>query len=184
MSKKLSEARRFAKTKHRGLKRKDGITPSLRHLSQVVRRLERMGINDSDTLSAGWLHDVIEDTDVTYDRIQKRFGRNVAEMVVAVSKDNRLPKKKRDAQYVKQLKNCSFGAKLIKLGDIVANLSDLERSNYSSAKKIDAVKQKIRYLRAIRPGISSKKSKIPRLESIEDELNERLEFYGQKRFSF
>lgn len=184
MIKKLSEARKFAKMKHRGLKRKDGITPSLRHLSQVVKRLERMGVNDSDILSAGWLHDVIEDTDITYDEIQKRFGRNVAEMVVAVSKDNRLPKKKRDAQYVRQLKNCSFGAKLIKLGDIVANLADLERSNYSSAKKADAVKQKVRYLRVIKPRISARKTRIPGLESIEDELNEHLQFYGQNRFSF
>ncbi len=184
MSKKLSEAIQFAKTKHRGMKRKDGITPSLRHLKQVVKRLEKMGVKDPDILIAGWLHDVIEDTDVTYDGIKKRFGKKVAEMVVAVSKDNRLPRKQRDIQYVNQLRRSSFGAKLIKLGDIVANLADLERSNYSKSKKVDAVKQKIRYLKAIRLDIKSKSSQVPNLELIEDELNDRLEFYGQKRFHF
>ncbi len=196
-SKKLSLSKRaeeFARKKHHGLKRKDGITPSIRHLKQVVERLEKMGITkqqrqrgrrrDEHILCAGWLHDVIEDTDVTYDTIQKKFGRDVAEMVVAVSKDNRLSKKKRDEQYIAQLKRCSFGAKAVKLADIVANLADLEKSNYSRKKKVDAVKQKVRYLRAIKPGIASKRSHLAGLEEIENELNDLLEFYKQKRFYF
>lgn len=184
MNKKLSAAEEFARMKHRGLKRKDGITPSIRHLSQVVKRLERMGVTEPDILSAAWLHDVVEDTDVTYDGIKNRFGRRVAEIVVAVSKDNRLPKRQRERQYISQLRRASFGAKLVKLGDIVANLADLEKSNYSRAKKIDAVRQKVRYLKAIRNGIRSRRQQVPDIGAIEDELNGLLEFYGQKRFGF
>lgn len=178
---KVKEAKYLAKIKHAHLTRKDGKTPSWKHLLQVAKRLELMGIRDDDLLSAGWLHDVIEDTDVTYDYIKDRFGKKTADIVSWLSKDNRLFRQKREMQYKVQLSDAPFDAKIVKLADIAANLADLENSTYSTEEKKQQVSQKIKYLRLIKPDLIKKKRRIPGLQNIGNELNTILEFYGMKK---
>ena len=48
-----------------------------------------MKVTIVEIICAGWLHDTIEDTDTDFDAIKDRFGKNVAEIVVSVTKDNR-----------------------------------------------------------------------------------------------
>ena len=181
---KVSLAREFARKKHLHQFRKDGKTPYFNHLEQVVKRLKKLGINDEDILCAGWLHDTIEDTNTDHDDIQEQFGKRVADIVSLVTKDNRLPKIMREKKYLVQLKNARWEAKIIKLGDIIANIDDLKNSNYTKAKKINQIKNKILYLETIKPEIISKKSKFAGLAGIEQELNDLLASYGQGKISF
>jgi len=125
----VKNAELFAKKKHSGMTRKDG-TPHSEHLEAVVNRLKSLGVIDEDILCAGWLHDTIEDTDTSFDDLFEQFGRRVAVLVSSLSKDTSLPKKQKEKAYAKQLKESSFDAKLIKLCDISANLSDLKKYNY------------------------------------------------------
>ena len=81
-------------------------------------------ITNVEIICAGWLHDTIEDTDTDFDTIKDRFGKNVAEIVVSVTKDNRLPKKQREMKYAKDLKSSNSKAKLVKIADILANVND------------------------------------------------------------
>jgi len=83
-----------------------------------------MKVTDEDIICAGWLHDTIEDTDTDYDMIKNLFGKRVADIVVSVTKDNRLPRKQREAKYVKDLKSSNAKAKLVKIADILANVND------------------------------------------------------------
>ena len=78
--------------------------PYFSHLKDVVKNLKKMKVTNKDTICAAWLHDTIEDTDTDFDSIKDRFGKNVAEIVVSVTKDNRLPKKQREIKYAKDLK--------------------------------------------------------------------------------
>jgi (p)ppGpp synthase/HD superfamily hydrolase len=57
-----------------------------------VARLKNIGITDEDVLSAGWLHDIIGNTETLFDEVDQRFGSKVAVLVLAVSKDRSLPR--------------------------------------------------------------------------------------------
>jgi len=131
----VKNAELFAKKKHSGMMRKDGITPYSKHLQDVVNRLKSLGVIDEELLCTGWLHDTIEDTDTSFDDLFEQFGRRVAVLVFSLSKDMSMTKKKREQVYVKQLKEASFDAKLVKLCDISANLSDLKNYDASKSKK-------------------------------------------------
>ena len=120
----ITQARSFAKRKHLGQLRKNGKTTTFSHLKDVVRNLKKMKVTDEEIICAAWLHDTIEDTDTDYDSIKDRFGKNIAEIVVSVTKDNRLAKKQREIKYVKDLKTSSAKAKLVKIADILANVND------------------------------------------------------------
>jgi hypothetical protein len=69
---------------------------------------------------------------------------------------------------------------VVKLADILANISDLKNSGFSKKEKIDHVKQKRKYLDAIHSGIILNKSKIPNLIQTVHILNSVLESYGQR----
>ena len=121
---KITQARNFAKRKHAGQLRKNGKTTTVSHLQDVVKNLKKMKVTNEDIICAGWLHDTIEDTDTDYDMIKELFGKSVADIVVSVTKDNRLPKKQREAKYAKDLRASNVKAKLVKIADILANVND------------------------------------------------------------
>lgn len=171
---KVKQAKEFARKKHEGITRKDGVTPYFEHLKQVVKNLEKLGVKNQDILCAGWLHDTIEDTDTDYDDISERFGKTVADIVAAVTKDTRLPKPVRERKYVDQLRRSMWQAKVVKLADVVANISDLKNTGYDDSKKRKQVKDKMAYLNAIRPGIISKSGKLLGLSKIDKELDNLL----------
>ena len=169
----------FAKDKHKGHFRKDGITPYSKHLEDVVNRLKSLGVIDEELLSAGWLHDTIEDTDVDFDMLYEQFGSRIAVLVSSLSKDMKLPRKQREKGYVPQLKESSPEAKLIKLCDISANLSDLKNYEASKSKKIRQVRQKRHYLTVIKNDLI-KNTDYPKILSLLESINQILKLYGQK----
>ena len=179
---KLEKAELFAKEKHAKMT-KARTTPYSVHLESVVSRLKSIGIVNEDVLCAAWLHDTIEDTDTRFDNIFEQFGRDVAILVSSLSKDANLPRKERESQYVMQLKNAPFEAKLIKLCDIAANLSDLRNSDLSKTKRTKTVKTKLHYLQIIKNEIMEKKTSVPRIQSILDGINDVLIHYKQRPIS-
>lgn len=176
---KLERATKFAMDRHRGQKRKDGKTPYWRHLEHVVKRLENLQVKQ-EILIAAWLHDVIEDTETDYDEIRAIFGKKVADTVSSLTKETRLAETKRETLYVRQLKKSSFDAKIIKLADVTANIVDLRKSGYPVRKQKALVKNKIRYLDAIRPEIYKKITRVPKITKIIDEMNQVFSDYDIK----
>ena len=151
----VTDARNFAKKKHAGQLRKNGKTTTFSHLKDVVKNLKKMKVTNKDIISAAWLHDTIEDTDTDFDSIKDRFGKNVADIVVSVTKDNRLPKKQREIKYLKDLKSSSTKAKLVKIADILANVNDAPNAERNAQWEKQQFVKKSKYwdyVSGIKPG--------------------------------
>ena len=107
----IESAELFAKERHAGRIRNDN-TPYLDHLKGMVNRLKNLGISDQEVLAAAWLHGIMEETNTTFDEIDKRFGSRIAVLVLASHKDKSLPRDQVEKQYIKQLKESPIEAKL------------------------------------------------------------------------
>ncbi|WP_278952066.1 RelA/SpoT family protein [Lactobacillus apis] len=83
----IEEAYQFAKKAHANQKRASG-QPYIVHPTQVAGTLANLGL-DPDTIAAGFLHDTVEDTDVTNDELKEKFGKDVAFIVDGVTKLNK-----------------------------------------------------------------------------------------------
>jgi hypothetical protein len=115
---------RYAALKHRDQKMGDGITPYFSHVVRVTWILRDLfGVHDQDVIVATILHDVIEDTSTTETEIATEFGPTVARYVCFLTKDESLPKKRREREYDDKLKNAPEIVKVAKLADIYDNLS-------------------------------------------------------------
>jgi len=163
--------------------RKDGITPYSKHLEDVVNRLKSLGVVDEKLLCAGWLHDTIEDADVTFDNLYEQFGSRVAVLVSTLSKDMSLPRRKREQAYLKQLKEASVDAKLIKLCDISANLSDLKNWDAPKSKKLRQVRQKRHYVNVIKNDLISYTDYL-KIMTLMQSINQILKQYHQRSIQF
>ncbi len=86
---KILSAYQLAEKAHAGQKRSSG-EPYIIHPLAVADILLDLGM-DTDTISVGLLHDVVEDTEYTLDDIRKKFGQDVAMLVDGVTKLNRIP---------------------------------------------------------------------------------------------
>jgi len=80
----LGEAFVYAANKHRDQKRVTG-EPYVVHLLSVAGILADIDI-DIETLVAALLHDVLEDTDTSFEEIKEKFGANVTILVDGVTK--------------------------------------------------------------------------------------------------
>ncbi|MBP5216867.1 MAG: bifunctional (p)ppGpp synthetase/guanosine-3',5'-bis(diphosphate) 3'-pyrophosphohydrolase, partial [Bacilli bacterium] len=89
----VEEAYEYAKKKHAGQKRKSG-EEYIHHPLEVAYILAELQ-SGPDTLAAGFLHDVVEDTDTKIQDIEKAFGEEVAKIVDALTKIQRLKLSKR-----------------------------------------------------------------------------------------
>ena len=78
-----------AQAAHEGQERKSG-EPYFTHCVAVAGILADLNM-DSDTIAAGLLHDVLEDTDVTEEELIDEFGVQVARLVEGVTKLTKLP---------------------------------------------------------------------------------------------
>ena len=178
----VKSAELFAKNKHAGQFRADGTTPYSKHLDDVINRLKSLGVIDEHILCAGWLHDTIENTDVTFDDLYEQFESEIAVLVSSLSKDMKLTRKKREQAYVIQLKEASFSAKLIKLCDVSANLSDLKNYEASKSKKLIQVKQKRHYLNIIKNNLVGNPH-YPYVQFLFESANLIFIKYGQRPIS-
>lgn len=80
----IEEAYDFALAAHEGQKRLSG-EPYVEHPINTALFLANLNL-DATTLAAALLHDVIEDTDVSYEDIQQKFGPEVGYLVDGVTK--------------------------------------------------------------------------------------------------
>jgi (p)ppGpp synthase/HD superfamily hydrolase len=79
----------YAERVHEGQRRAVDGAPFILHPLEVASLLYYAGASDA-VVAAGVLHDVIEDTEAVAADLRSRFGRRVADLVVAVSEDERI----------------------------------------------------------------------------------------------
>ncbi len=80
----LERCYRFAQEAHEGQQRKSG-EPYFTHCLKTAEILAELRL-DTHTICAGLMHDVLEDTGITRQEMQVRFGTNIANLVEGVTK--------------------------------------------------------------------------------------------------
>ena len=80
----IQKAYNYAVEKHGTQLRKSG-EPYIIHPTNVAYTIAELGL-DEQTICSALLHDVVEDTDATYEDIEREFGKEVADMVDGVTK--------------------------------------------------------------------------------------------------
>jgi (p)ppGpp synthase/HD superfamily hydrolase len=80
----------FAEERHAGQRRRADGAPFIEHPREVAWLLYRAGAPDH-VVAAGVLHDTIEKGGADLDELRTRFGRETAELVLAVSEDPQIP---------------------------------------------------------------------------------------------
>ena len=131
MMNKLEEAIIYATVMHQGKVRKFSKSPYILHPLEVAQILATM-THDEDIITAGILHDIVEDTDGTLGEIEKRFGKRVAELVASESEpdypgeDRRDTWKKRKEESLRVLKTSrDTGVKMLWLADKLSNVRSI-----------------------------------------------------------
>ncbi len=133
----ISKAYDVADEMHRNQLRKSG-EEYLIHPVAVAEILAELGM-DSETIAAGLLHDVIEDTPYTLEQMEKEFGNEVAELVDGVTKLSALKFESKEERQAENLRKMFLAmAKdirvlIIKLADRLHNLRTI---NYMTHEKI------------------------------------------------
>jgi len=121
----IKKAKEFAAKAHAGQFRKGTDRPYVEHVFAVGDILENAGYPE-EVVVAGILHDVVEDTDCTYEDIEKEFGKAVADIVDGVSEVKGGPWKERKINYIAHLtdENTPFESVIVSAADKFHNLTD------------------------------------------------------------
>jgi (p)ppGpp synthase/HD superfamily hydrolase len=110
----------FAEQRHHGQRRKVDGAPFIAHPKEVAELLRESGAPDH-VIAAGALHDVLEDTDVTREELARRFGREAASLVAAVTEDPAIPERaRRKAALRGQVAESSRDAALVFAADKIS----------------------------------------------------------------
>lgn len=128
----ICRAFEFAYQLHEGQYRKSG-EPYICHPVAVAGLLRDLG-GGSAMIAAGFLHDVVEDTDVTVEDIEQRFGADVARLVEGVTKlskfsHNFSSKTERQAENIRRMFVAmakDIRVIVVKLADRLHNMRTLE----------------------------------------------------------
>lgn len=101
-----------------------------KHLGRVVATLQEFGETDEVKLAAAWLHDTVEDTDITLDDIRRQFGDDVADLVWRLTDEEGGNRRERHAKTHAKIRERREAVR-VKLADRIANVESAmeQRSN-------------------------------------------------------
>jgi GTP pyrophosphokinase len=136
----LQRAYRFSEVSHQGQHRASG-EPYLSHPLEVANLLVGFKM-DVTTVTAGLLHDVLEDTEATKDDLRREFGQEVAELVDGVTKLGKLAFSSREERQAENFRKMlvamarDLRVLMIKLADRLHNMRTLDYLPPEKARKI------------------------------------------------
>ena len=184
----LKAAYDFSAAAHEGQKRQTG-EPYFIHPCAVVNILVDLGFDDVSTLVAAFLHDVLEDTSVTSDELEQKFGKEVLELVEGVTKLDKIKFVSAEDEQAENLRKMFFAmAKdyrviIIKLADRLHNMRTLDALKPEKQIKIATQSLKIYAPLAGRLGLSFVKCELEDLAMrylYPDDYYELVEFIKTK----
>src|SRR5574341_110459 len=136
----LARAYDFSAASHKGQQRASG-EPYLSHPLEVASLLVNFKM-DVTTVTAGLLHDVLEDTKATKADLQREFGAEIADLVDGVTKIGKLAFSSREERQAENFRKMlvamarDLRVLMIKLADRLHNMRTLDYLPQDKAKKI------------------------------------------------
>jgi len=136
----LERAYRFSEASHQGQQRASG-EPYLSHPLEVANLLVDFKM-DVTTVTAGLLHDVLEDTAATKGDLEREFGREIADLVDGVTKLGKLAFSSREERQAENFRKMlvamarDLRVLMIKLADRLHNMRTLEYLPPERSRKI------------------------------------------------
>jgi guanosine-3',5'-bis(diphosphate) 3'-pyrophosphohydrolase len=141
------EALKFASSKHaeKGQKVPGTNLPYDVHISNVAMEIliagfNTPGFNTLFAIQVALLHDTVEDTATDFHELKSRFGKEIAEAVSALSKNELLPKEQQMQDCLNRIKVLPSEVWSVKLADRITNLQP-PPSHWDNDKKIKYQKE-------------------------------------------
>jgi len=136
----INEGFIFANEGHKNQKRKSG-EPYITHPLQVAIYLSEINL-DIETIIAALLHDLIEDTDITYEDIKSKFGNEIADIVDGVTKLDKIKYNSTEEAKADAIRKMVIAMSrdirvlILKLADRLHNIKTIEFHNEWKQEKI------------------------------------------------
>ncbi len=170
----VQRARAFARAAHGD--QRYGVHPYVVHLDDVVGILSGLAEADEATLISGYLHDVVEDTEVSAAEVEREFGAVVARCVELLTDAPGANRKQRKAATYARLAEVSTDAPearalVVKVADRLANVR----------RSVDDQNQRlIELYRREHPVFRGSARRAGRAPALWDELDRLLEWTDER----
>lgn len=131
----IRKAAEFAAKAHEGAVRKGSQIPYIYHPMEAAVIVAQM-TKDESVIAAAYLHDVLEDTAVTAEQLEKEFGSRVLALVSAETEDKSLSWKERKQAAIEHLRTASREEKILVLGDKLSNMRSTARDYMAEGEQV------------------------------------------------
>lgn len=184
---KIEKAIQTAALLHKDQVRKGGPHyPYITHLFSVAIILSEYTTNE-DIIIAGMLHDTLEDTDYTPEKLEKDFGSRVLSIVNGVTEQKtrngvKIAWEERKREYVRRLESAPEESLYVSAADKIHNFDstlDIYKNNEKEFKKDFVLQDRIRFYGAvvdiITKRLGDKHSLVVRLQEVFNDYKVFLE---------
>lgn len=124
----VCKAREFAMQKHTA---SYGPHPYVKHLDDVWLVLLEFGFDSSIAQVIAYLHDVLEDTQTSSEELEREFGKEATNYVVALSREKG-PRKQKNAAMYQAIEQAGSIAAWVKMADRLANVRSCHATHNSN----------------------------------------------------
>lgn len=137
----VDKAIKFAVDAHANTERRGKGFPYVIHVLEAMEIVASI-TNDPELLAAAALHDTVEDTDVTIEKVREEFGDRIAalvqaesdEFVAGVSEEDSWRGRKKAA--IDRLAAASHDAKIVAMGDKLSNMRAIARDYHREGDRL------------------------------------------------
>ncbi len=120
----IEKAVKIAVIAHKKQVRKTDNSPYVVHPISVAFKLMQNKFSDK-IVAAALVHDVLEDTDFSVEKLEKELGKDVLSIVEGVSEKKGLSWEERKKEYIKSVRNGSEDIKAVSIADKIHNAKSL-----------------------------------------------------------